>query len=98
MKPRILLTVLMIVMITGAMAQKPAMALTFTANNNGQHVPLNSIMIENLTHGGDTTLYAPDTVLMLNYITGMNESIAFDDNSFSLFQNYPQPHEKAKQQ
>jgi hypothetical protein len=62
MKPRILLTALLIAMITGAMAQKPAMTLTFTADNNGQHVPLNRIMIENLTQGGDTRLYAQDTV------------------------------------
>ncbi|MFO8054775.1 MAG: FISUMP domain-containing protein [Bacteroidales bacterium] len=91
MKTRILLTVLMIAMIMGAYAQKPTMTLTFTADNNGQHVPLNSILIENLTQGGDTTLYAPDTVLVLDFITGMNENITFDDNSFSLSQNYPNP-------
>ena len=71
MKTRILLTVAMIGMIMGAYAQKPTMTLTFTADNNGQHVPLNSILIENLTQGGDTTLYAPDTVLVLDYVTGM---------------------------
>jgi len=92
MKARILFTVLMIAMIMGTMAQKPAMVLTFTADSNGQHVPLNSILIENLTQGVDTTLYAPDTVLVLNYnITGMNENFVFDDNSFTLFQNYPNP-------
>ncbi len=91
MKTRILLTVLMSPMIMGAFAQKPAMTLTFTADSNAQHVPLNSILIENLTQGGDTTLYSPDTVLVLDYITGMNENFAFDDNSFSLSQNYPNP-------
>ncbi|MDZ7743912.1 MAG: hypothetical protein U5Q03_19805 [Bacteroidota bacterium] len=82
MKTKILLTVLMIGMIMGAMAQKPTMVLTFTADSNAQHVPLNSILIENLTQVGDTTLYAPDSVLVLDYITGMNENITFDDNSF----------------
>jgi len=72
-------------------AQKPSMNLTFTAVNNGQHVPLTSILIENLTQGGDTTLFAPDTVLVLDYITGMNENFAFGDNSFSLSQNFPNP-------
>jgi len=67
------------------------MVLTFTADDNGQHVPLNSILIENLTQGGDTTLYLPDSVLVLDYITGMNESNTFDENSFSLSQNYPNP-------
>lgn len=91
MKPRNLLTVLMIVMIMSAMAQKPTMTLTFTADSNARHVPLNSILIDNLTQGGDTTLYAPDTILVLDYITGMNEDFAFDGSSFSLPQNYPNP-------
>lgn len=92
MKARILLTVLMIAMIMSTMAQKPSMVLTFTADSNGQDVPLNSILIENLNQGVDTTLYAPDTVLVLNYnSTGMNENFVFDDNSFTLFQNYPNP-------
>ncbi len=91
MKTRNLLTVFMIAMITGAMAQKPTMTLTFTADNNGQHVPLNSILIENLTQGGDTTLYAPDIVLVLEYITGVNENFAFGDNFISLSQNFPNP-------
>lgn len=77
MKKRIFLTVLMIGMIMGAFAQKPTMVLTFTADNNGQHVTLNSILIENLTHGGDTTLYAPDTVLVFDYIIGMEEVSGF---------------------
>lgn len=91
MKTKILLTVSMIGMIMGTFAQKPTMILTFTADDNGQHVPLNSILIENLTQGGDTTLYAPDTVLALDYIIGINESIPFDDNSISLSQNFPNP-------
>jgi len=91
MKLKILLTVLMIVMITGVMAQKPTMILTFTADSNAQHVPLNSILIENLTQGGDTTLYAPDTVLVLDYIVGMEEVSGFNGNGFSLSQNYPNP-------
>jgi uncharacterized protein (TIGR02145 family) len=91
MKPKILHTALMISMITGAMAQKPTMILTFTADNNGQHVPLNSILIENLTQGRDTTLYAPDTVLVLDYITGMEEISTFSGKVFFLSQNYPNP-------
>ena len=58
-----LISALAFALVTNAYAQKPTMTLTFTADNNGQHVPLNSILIENLTQGGDTTLYAPDTVV-----------------------------------
>lgn len=50
-----------------------------------------SIQIENLTRGGDTTLYAPDTVLLLDYITSVNENFAIGDNSISLCQNFPNP-------
>ncbi|MBL7906682.1 MAG: hypothetical protein JNL22_16800 [Bacteroidales bacterium] len=93
MKQKKLLIAFMIAMITGAMAQKPAMTLTFTAVNNGQYVPLNSILIENLTQGGDTTLYAPDTVLRLNYVLGLNENSYPGNNGLSLSQNYPNPME-----
>ncbi len=91
MKTRILLTVLMIGMIVGTVAQKPSITMTFTADDNGQHVPLDSILIMNLTQGGDTTLYSPDTVLVLNYNMGLKEVSDLSSNGFSLFQNYPNP-------
>jgi hypothetical protein len=59
MKTKAFLTVIPAVLIAGMYAQKPSLSLTFTAEKNGQHVPLTSIKIENLTQGGDTTLLAP---------------------------------------
>jgi len=91
MKTRVLLTALMIGIIVSATAQRPSITLTFTADKNGQHVPLNSILIENLSQGGDTILYAPDTVLILNYITGIESFSDLKSNGFSLYQNYPNP-------
>ncbi len=91
MKTRILLTIAMIGMIMGAYAQKPSITLTFSADDNGHHVPLNSILIENLTQGGDTTLYAPDTLLVLDYVAGMEEISDFSGIGFFLSQNYPNP-------
>jgi len=91
MKTRILFLTASIGMILGVFAQNPTIKLTFTADNNGQHVPLNSILIENLTHGGDTTLYAPDTVLILDYVSGIDENNVIGGNAFSLIQNYPNP-------
>jgi uncharacterized protein (TIGR02145 family) len=91
MKTKILLTFLMILMIVGAMAQRPSLTLAFAADVNGQYLQLNSILIENLTQGGDTTLYAPDTILVLDYFTGMEEVNAYSGNGFYLFQNYPNP-------
>ncbi len=91
MKKRILLTVLMIAVIMGAMAQKSTLTLTFTADSNGQWVPLNSILIENLTQGGDTTLYFPDTVLIFNYQVGIDDITYIGKDNFYFSQNYPNP-------
>ena len=52
---------------------------------------MDSILIENLTQGGDTTLYAPDTVLVLDYIAGIPGNEINDNNTFSVSQNYPNP-------
>jgi uncharacterized protein (TIGR02145 family) len=91
MKTKFFISFLALGLIVNAFSQKPTMELTFTADNNGQYVPLDSILIENLTHGGDTTLYAPDTVLVLDYITSIGDNEAIGENNFSVSQNYPNP-------
>jgi uncharacterized protein (TIGR02145 family) len=91
MKTKILLSILALGLIVSVFSQKATIELTFTAENNGQYVPLDSIFIENLTQGGDTTLYAPDTILVLDYITGIEDSDVIKDNKFSVSQNYPNP-------
>lgn len=78
-------------MIMGTVAQRPSITLTFTAENNGQYVPLDSIHIENLTQGGDTNLYAPDTVLIVDYITSLDDELFPGNNNFFVSQNYPNP-------
>ncbi len=74
-----------------AFAQRPVLDLSFSASYYDQPVPLDSIFIENLTQGGDTSLYAPDTVLVLEYITGIGDHEVIDGNIFSVSQNYPNP-------
>ena len=91
MKTKIFLSILAFGLFISAFSQKPTMELTFTAAYNGQYVPLDSIFIENLTQGGDTTLYAPDTVLVLDYVTSISDNEAIGENSFSVSQNYPNP-------
>ncbi|MCD4698648.1 MAG: hypothetical protein K8S16_20655 [Bacteroidales bacterium] len=91
MKTKILLLLLMVGIIMTNYSQEPAITLTFTADNNGQHVPLDSILIVNVTQGGDTTLYAPDTVLVLDYGAGIPENNTIETNVFTLLQNYPNP-------
>jgi len=75
----------------GSLAQKMPVYLTFTASNNGQHVSLNSVYVENLTGGGDTTIYAPDTVLVLDYIVNIDNNLEIPDALFTISQNYPNP-------
>jgi uncharacterized protein (TIGR02145 family) len=91
MKPRILLTLLFLSVLGICTAQKPTLILSFSANNIGQPVPLDSILIENLTQGVDTTLFAPDTVLMLDYITGQYENAISGEKELFISQNYPNP-------
>ena len=91
MKTKTLLSILAVGLIVSAFGQKPTMELTFTAENNGQYVPMDSIFIENLTQGGDTTLYAPDTVMVLDYNTSIYENVVIAENTFSVSQNYPNP-------
>jgi len=81
----------MIAMSTGIYAQNPTITLTFTAKDNSQHLPLDSILIENLSQGGDTTLYAPDTVLVLDYLIGIGDIEPIGSNIFTISQNYPNP-------
>jgi len=77
--------------ISGVMAfsQRPTMELTFTAENNGLYVQLESIKVMNRTQGGDTVLYWPDTVLSI-YFVGIPE-INKTEKLFQVFQNYPNP-------
>ncbi len=91
MKSRLLLSVLMLGLILGVYGQKPTITLTFAADENGQHVPLNSILIKNLTREVDTTLYSPDTVLVIDYLVGINENLSIGSGGFYLSQNYPNP-------
>lgn len=91
MKKYILLSTLTIGILVNAFGQKPTMELTFTAADNGLYVPLDSILIENLTKEVDTILYAPDTVLVLGYITGIGDNDAIEKNRLTVSQNYPNP-------
>lgn len=91
MKTPLLLSVLMLGLIPGVYGQKPTITLTFTADKNGQNVSLNSILIENITREVDTTLYAPDTALVIDCLVGINENLSTGSGGFFLSQNYPNP-------
>jgi uncharacterized protein (TIGR02145 family) len=71
--------------------QKPLIELAFTATYYGQYAPLDSIFIENLTQGSDTTLYAPDTVLVWDYTVNTGGNGLFPEEGYTVFQNRPNP-------
>ena len=64
--------------------------LTFTAVDSAQHVSLDSIFVKNFTQGGDTMLYGRDTTLLLVY-PGISVFDGYSENSFTVFQNFPNP-------
>lgn len=65
-----------------------SVALTFTAEFNGTRVQLDSIYITNLSQGGDTMLYWPDTVLVLATDMSVGEYVPAD---FFVSNAYPNP-------
>lgn len=70
-------------------------SFSFTANHTCSYAALDSVFIENLTQGGDTTLYWNDTVLTFtfNYINEINAR----ESGFYVSQNYPNPFETQTQ-
>lgn len=90
MKAKYLLSILSLGLLLSAFSQN-TIELTFTAENNGQYVQLDSILIENLTQEEDTILYAPDTVLVLDYVTNIRDNHLIKENTFTVSQNYPNP-------
>lgn len=88
MKTKIYLTFTVLFLISNTFSQ--SLLLTFTANDSAAYVQLGSIKVRNLTQWCDTTLHWPDTVLVLDYQSGISE-ISHDDEAFQVFQNYPNP-------
>jgi uncharacterized protein (TIGR02145 family) len=77
-------------LVSNVFGQKPTIELTFTAEYQTQYVMLDSIYVENLTQGGDTMLYTPDTVLVLTYSLGVTANPS-SNTGFRVSQNRPNP-------
>lgn len=92
MKKLILFFILALIISDITLGQKPAITLTFTSayQNASEYLQLDSVRVTNISHGVDTVLYYPDTVLLLEYITGIPDGNK-EGNSFSVMQNYPNP-------
>ena len=90
MKTKFFLTVSALLLIISTFGQKPNLELTFSAIDSAAYIQLDSIKVMNRTQGGDTILYWPDTMLVLDYQVG-NSEIYQNNSTFRVFQNYPNP-------
>ncbi len=82
--------VLFISTIITIQAQKASIELTFSSINGSLPVSSDDYTVTNLTQGGDTVLYYPDTVLVLDYV-GVQDNLFGDENSFSVSKSFPNP-------
>jgi len=90
MRAKTIFSILFLGFVLCSYSQKATINVYFTAYNNTLHIPLDSVEITNITQGGDTTLYYPDTILPLNYTTtGLNDQNDMDE--FYVSSNYPNP-------
>jgi uncharacterized protein (TIGR02145 family) len=90
MKTKTLFTFIVFILMVSAFGQKPMLELTFTAIDSASYVKLDSIKVMNHTQGGDTVLYWPDTILVLDYQVRIPE-VNYERASLQVFQNYPNP-------
>jgi uncharacterized protein (TIGR02145 family) len=90
MKKHLLLFCLFVTALSYVTGQT-TITLTFTAELNGSHQPLDSILIANLTQGCDTTLYGTDTVLVLDHGIGIEDNVSGHGYRMILYPAYPNP-------
>ena len=91
MKKSIYLTpIIVFVFLLSTNAQSQVIELTFTAVDSVSWLQMDSIKVMNRTQGGDTVLYWPDTVLVLDYSVGVPEG-NHGTEGLQVFQNYPNP-------
>lgn len=80
-------TLVLVLLVLIASVRSQAITITFEATLNGTAVPLDSILVMNLTAGGDTMIYFPDNELVLDGTTG----IARGNQAAMAMQGWPNP-------
>ncbi len=90
MKTKILQLTMFALTITMFVYGQSTMELTFTGDNNGEYLLMDSIYAKNLTQGLATTLPQGDTILIL-HITSLSSPESWKSESFSIGQNSPNP-------
>jgi len=89
LKKLIYLILFVLIASLSVIAQKSTITFTFTSNHTCVYTQPDSILVENLTQGCDTTLYYPDTTLsfiITDIILNSN-----DQNELFISLNYPNP-------
>jgi uncharacterized protein (TIGR02145 family) len=83
------LTLLLLITLAAFSMQASEITLTFTAKHTCAFIPFDSVAVVNLTQGGATVLYYPDSVLTFSTVN-INE---FNPGKNELYvsQNYPNP-------
>ena len=80
------------IMLLFAVVSAQTVTLTFTGRDaSNQYVPLNRVVVSNLTRGWQETLFWPDTVLVMTDQTGIEDVETFPETSLRLSQNNPNP-------
>lgn len=91
MKLKYSILLLINVLLTASYCQKPTLELTFTAKNYLQNISLDSVNIQNLTQEVDTTIFYPDTVLVIDYISNVFKNLDKEKSILYLSSNHPNP-------
>jgi uncharacterized protein (TIGR02145 family) len=83
--------IILLVISVKSYSQPGTISLSFSGDNNGQSVALESVWIKNITQNCDTTIYPPELTLLIDTImTGFHKNSGFV-KGFKLSQNYPNP-------
>lgn len=87
---KFLLSITLVILTISVFCQNFDLELTFSSIDSASYIQSDSIKVMNRTQGGDTVLFWPDTVLVLDYGTGIEMSSSVS-NEFQVFQNFPNP-------
>lgn len=66
-------------------------SISFTAITDGLYQPLDSVVVENLSQGGDTVLYYPDTMLVLDHGTAVPYPPDRPNEEMIIYPAFPNP-------
>jgi len=94
MKKLYLLHIILLLGSNISFAQIQQIELIFSSLTGNQYAQFNKVHILNKSKNCDTTLFYPDTVLIVDVNQALPENYNNFENQFHVFQNYPNPFHK----